>query len=114
MKPKGLLLRCYLEQQGDQWTAVCIDLCLAAQADSEEKAKASLQAMTIDYINEALTVDTEYAEQLLTRKAPMSQRAKYHWIKFSNHCHRLKHSIHKTFNETMPLTVNAPVESHVR
>jgi hypothetical protein len=81
MKAKDLILRCFVKQDGDQWVAVCIDLCLAAQSETMDEAKQKLESMVHSYIEEALDTDREYAAQLLSRKAPFSQVMYYHWLK---------------------------------
>lgn len=75
------ILRCYAKKEQAQWVAVCIDLGLAAQADSLEQAKRKLESMVETYIQEAVTIHRQYAKQLLTRKATLSQRLEYYVIK---------------------------------
>jgi hypothetical protein len=84
-------LRCYAKQEGTQWIAVCIDLGLAAQADSLDHAKRKLESMINTYIQEALTIHREYANQLLSRKAPLSQQLAYYGIKLRHNLGRLFH-----------------------
>lgn len=81
MKAKELILRCFVKQDGNQWVAVCIDLCLAAQADSLSDAKTKLESMVHSYLEDAFGRDNQYADQLLSRKAPLSQVMYYHWLK---------------------------------
>lgn len=71
-------LRCYAKKEGSDWVAVCIDLSLAAQAESPQLAKEKLESMITTYVNEALNEHKEYAVQLLSRKAPLSQRLFYY------------------------------------
>ena len=59
MKAPELILRCYLKKRDGQWVAVCIDLCLAAQADTASEARRRLEAQIVDYVEEALTVDRD-------------------------------------------------------
>lgn len=80
MNAADLVLRCYIKKEQDHFVAVCIDLCLAAQGESIQDARQKLDAQIRGYVEEALTVDSEYADQLLNRKAPFSQRAYFHWI----------------------------------
>lgn len=77
---KPFFVRCYAKRSKGQWIAVCIDLCLAAQADSFGEAKAKLEAQINDYVHEAVTVDREHARVLLTRKAPLANRIEYYLI----------------------------------
>lgn len=74
-------VRCYAKQDGDQWVAICIDLCLAAQADCYSEAKSKLEHQINEYVYEALTVDREHARDLLSRKAPISNRIEYWWAR---------------------------------
>jgi hypothetical protein len=78
MRAAQLVVRCYAEPEGSQWVAVCVDLSLAAQADSLEEAKEKLDAQIREYIFDALAgEDRAHAGQLLTRKAPLRFRLKY-------------------------------------
>ncbi|MEN9847680.1 MAG: hypothetical protein RL368_420 [Pseudomonadota bacterium] len=77
---KRLTLRCYAKREGTHWVAVCIDLSLAAQASSPKEAITKLESMIQTYVKEALTQHKAYAEQLLSRKAPLSQRLYYYWV----------------------------------
>ncbi|MGB4336120.1 MAG: hypothetical protein WBJ41_14875 [Chromatiaceae bacterium] len=82
MKPSHLLLRCYAEQAGDQWVAVCIDLGLAAQRDTYREVRRALDGQIYSYLYDALIgEDRAYADQLLTRKAPWPQILRYYLIK---------------------------------
>ena len=71
-------LRCYAKKEQSHWVAVCIDLSLAAQADTANEAIEKLEAMIDSYINEALGIHKDYAKQLLSRKAPLSQMLSYY------------------------------------
>ncbi len=75
-------LRCYVKKENSQSVAVCVDLSLAAQADSPKEAISKLESMIQTYIEEAFGKNKEYAEQLLSRKAPFVQRFSYYWILF--------------------------------
>lgn len=108
MKPKDLYLRCYAYRAKDGlWYGVCLDLCLAVQGDRYSDVKARLHSQIADYVREALTIDSEHAEALLSRKAPLSQFVHYYWIKFNlalAHSRlRLKDGMGKLFTETLPL-----------
>lgn len=81
MRPQHLLLRCYARQQGGVWVAVCIDLSLAAQADTYNEARHKLDAQIREYVEDGLVGrDRESARMLLSRKSPLSQRITYHMI----------------------------------
>lgn len=100
MNIEQLILKCYVEQEEGSWVAVCLDLNLAAQAETKHLAKASLESMIKSYVDEAFTVDREYADQLLTRKAPIQLWLRYYLIRFMSAIHKNKRSV---FREVMPL-----------
>jgi hypothetical protein len=79
---KQITLRAYAEKEGSHWVAVCIDLSLAAQADSSSEAIKKLESMMHSYVDEALNLHNDYTSQLLSRKAPLSQRLTYYKILF--------------------------------
>lgn len=104
IRTKNLMLRCYANKDGDQWQAFCIDLCLASQGDSFPEVKQKLEHMMVEYVYDALAgEDREFAEQLLNRKAPLSQIATYHWIKLMHHLGIFRDGVHKLFQAPMPL-----------
>lgn len=75
---KNSYLHFYAEKRNNQWMAFCLDLTLAAQADTFEEARDKLFLMVREYIKDATEGDDkEYAYQLLNRRAPISE-----WIKF--------------------------------
>ena len=79
MKTDDLLLRCYVERQGQLWVAVCIDLCLAAQDYDANEVVSKLHLQIVDHLNEAFK-EKDFTNQLLSRKAPLRFRAKFYWI----------------------------------
>lgn len=104
MKPRDLLLRCYANRDGDQWQAFCIDLCLAAQGESFQEARHKLECMAEEYIYDALAdEDREYAEELLSRKAPLYQRLTYHYYRVMHHLGMLRDHFHKRFKYPLPM-----------
>ena len=79
MKPRQLLLRCMAQQRDNQWQAFCLDFDLAAQADTLDEAKRKLELQVEEYVYDALAgEDRQYADQLLTRRAPLSLWAQYY------------------------------------
>jgi len=83
MKINTLILRCYARYHEGQWIAFCLDFDLAAQADTFEQAKTKLESMIKEYVFDALVgEDKGYAEQLLTRKAPLFEWLKYYYYVF--------------------------------
>lgn len=63
--------------EGGQWVAACIDFTLAAQGDTLEQARDRLHAQIGSYVTEAVGIDAEHAEQLLTRRAPLLDRMRF-------------------------------------
>jgi len=104
MKPENLLLRCYAKKEGDQWEAFCIDLCLATSGATLPEAKQELRLQIKEYIYDAIVgEDKDFAEQLLTRKARLSQRAIYNFYKFLQSIYRFKDDFHKSFK--LPIAI---------
>ncbi len=105
MRAGSLLLRFYVEKKGDQWQAFCLDFCLAAQADTFQEARRKIESMTAEYVYDALAgEDRDYAEQLLSRKAPLNQWFKYYKYRFlSKVVHAPANEIYRAFKEPMPL-----------
>lgn len=109
---KQITLRAYAKKEGSHWVAVCIDLSLAAQANSSSEAINKLESMMASYVNEALNLHKDYASQLLSRKAPLSQRLTYYKILFLCKAHTFfrknnhnNNSNGKTFSEHYPTQV---------
>ena len=101
---KSLIFRCYAKKEGSQWVAVCIDLSLAAQADSCNEATEKLELMMLSYVDEALGVHSAYSKQLLSRKAPLPQILFYYFASFlhwSKMCGNSEYGV--TFMEKYPL-----------
>lgn len=75
------IIRCMAYKKGELYIAVCLDLSLAAQADTMESAIDKLDEQVRAYIEE-VNREPQYARQLLNRPAPISLWAKYYWCKF--------------------------------
>jgi predicted RNase H-like HicB family nuclease len=101
VNPKQLIIKCYAQQEGECWVALCLDFNLAAQGDDFEEVKTKLEEMIAEYVYDALAgVDKPYAAQLLSRRAPLSSWLKYYIIRFKV---ALLHNPARVFDETMPL-----------
>lgn len=108
MKPNDLILRCIAHKDGDVWVASCLDLCLAAQSETLPEAKQKLEAMISEYVYDALVgEDKEYAQQLMSRKAPMLEWVKYYYFLSLIKLGGMKDGIHQLFTEPLPLTPSA-------
>lgn len=104
LKPNDLILRCYAERDGALWVAVCIDLGLAAQGDSLANVTQKLEEQIKEYVIDAVAgPDREFAAQFLTRRAPLSQRLRYHVIRILCRLHAFRNGTHRTFKESLPL-----------
>ncbi len=104
MNPKQMILRCYAEKKDSIWQAFCIDLNLAVQGETRDEVRAKLQRQIGSYLYDALEgEDKEYANQLLSRKAPIVFRAKYTFYKILINFYKAKNGINHIFNEIIPL-----------
>lgn len=107
LKPEQLRLRCYAELDHDgTWFVMCIDLNLYARADSYHDARKKLHAIIVEYIQEALTVDSQHIADLVPRRAPVSFVLRYYWIKFLHQCWKAARDVkRKLFFEALPVAV---------
>jgi len=111
MKIKQLLLRCYAEREANgQWFAICLDLNIAAQASSQQEVKEKLHAQISRYVRDALTVDAQYAEGLLERRAPFGFFLRYYMLRLrtafrrpSRACATVGSSTQRAFMEPISL-----------
>lgn len=80
MKANRLLLKIYGEQNEGQWSLMCLDFSLAAQAETLEEAQVLLQSQIKEYLIEALEgQDRAFAPSLLSRRAPAKYWLKWWW-----------------------------------
>lgn len=108
MKTSNLTLRCYAKRvPAGHWEAFCIDLCLAAQADTLQEVRQKLHEQVVSYVLEALTIDAAYADQLFERKAPLAQRIEYRLIRLMQKLHVLRNDLRLVFREALPMVPNA-------
>lgn len=102
MRPRHLILRCYVERAAGQWQAFCVDLSLAAQGDSLEEAREKLDRQISEYVFDALVgEDRKHAGVLLTRKSPLRFRLRYRLLQLLARIHFLRGA--RPFVSTMPL-----------
>lgn len=107
MKPKELILRSYARKNGDHWEAFCIDFCLAAQGDTPEEVKKKLIDMIAEYLYDAMAgEDQEFADQLLSRRAPFKQIATYYYYYVMFKFNLFKDGVHMLFNTPIPMVPN--------
>lgn len=82
MKTFPWVLRVYGERRDDQWSVICLDLNLAAQADTLIEAQTKLHSMIKAYVADSLLpdgADREHAAYFLRRRAPLVFWAKYYF-----------------------------------
>lgn len=75
-------VRCFAEKRGQQWQAFCIELNLAAQADSLKEAVRKLHAMIRSYVQLAMEQnDPAHQRDMLYRPAPLSIQFRYWYVR---------------------------------
>jgi hypothetical protein len=64
------------------YVAVCVDLTLAAQADSMDEVKRKLDEQIHGYLHDIFNgEDKQHIKDLFPRRAPMNYIARYQWIR---------------------------------
>lgn len=91
------------------WVAACIDLTLAAQARTREEARSKLHAQINSYVREAMSVDSEHAEALLSRRAPLQDRLRYAFWRFLKERPRLRRSVRTLIDRSRKLAYSEPL-----
>jgi predicted RNase H-like HicB family nuclease len=103
VKPKQLFLRCFADISNGQWQAFCLDLDLAAQGETLDEATQKLEAQIREYVFDALAgEDQAYADQLLSRRAPVHLWVRYYWYGVLLKVWHMKNGV-KRFKERLPL-----------
>jgi hypothetical protein len=108
MKIDDIVLRCYAERERDgSWFAICLDLNVAVQAASAKEAKAKLHTQIEQYVREAFTVDKQYIDDLLPRRAPASFFIRYYVIRLICALRGMPRgqSPKRIFNEHLPVAL---------
>ena len=101
MKPKDLILRCYGQKRGGTWYGVCLELNIAAEADSLNELKNKINSMILSYIEAACdTEDKPSIPFLLRRRAPITDWCRYYFIALSRRITNLPDKM--TFDQVMP------------
>jgi predicted RNase H-like HicB family nuclease len=103
--PIRLVVRCLLEQKGDQWQAFSLEFGLAAQGDSEQEVRQKLESMIEWYVRDALIgEDREHAYDLLIRrKARWPIFLRYYLAWTVSHIVMLGSKFGKVYREALPL-----------
>ena len=93
MENRDLFLKIYGERIDGQWSLICLNYSLAAQAPTLAEAKATLKSQIKEYLYDAQAGDDkEFAYALLNRRAPLKYWAKW-WM-----CYLLIQIFHKREN----------------
>ena len=80
MKNQNHTLHFYGELRDGQWTVMCLNFTLAAQAESLPEAKLKINQQVDMYLKDAIDgQDRAYAHELLSRSAPAKYWLKYYW-----------------------------------
>ena len=104
MKASRLLLKIYGEQSEGQWSLLCLDFSLAAQADTLEEAQAKLKDQIKEYLHDALDgQDAAHAPQLLSRRAPLIYWAKWWYGIVKTSIVGINDPRHRIFRQSLPL-----------
>lgn len=68
-----IFVRCIGRREDSQWTVVCLNFDLAAQAVTFEEARDRLEAQIREYVRDAMSgEDRAHASYLMNRRAPLS------------------------------------------
>lgn len=101
-KPHHFVLRCYgYKDRRGKWCGVCLELNLAAEADSAQELKSKLGSMIESYIGTVLETDEKGSiPSLLRRKAPLNDWIYYFLIFLLNYIRQIPDRM--TFDEIIP------------
>ena len=78
-----LAIRGYVKPEQGLWVAVCLDFCLAAQADTADEAVQKLKAQIHEYVYDALVGEDKAHGRyfLYERRAPLSEWLYYYFLR---------------------------------
>lgn len=75
-------VRCFAERRGQQWQAFCIELNLAAQADTLKEVRQKLHRIIHSYVDLAMEQnDPDHQRDMLYRPAPISIQLRYWYVR---------------------------------
>lgn len=99
------MVRCYLEQTATCWQAFSLEFGLAVQGESQAEVMHKLEQMIRCYIIDALTVDKDHAEVLLSRTATWKVYVKYYMAHYLNGIGSLVSGIksRRPYSQPLPL-----------
>ena len=110
MKPTDLVFRGYAKREGGVWVAVCLDFCLAAQADTLEQAMQKLLGQVAEYVYDAVAGEDrdQGAYFLQRRKAPASQWLTYYGLRLLHATHLIRNEAARLLESPLPLPIVPP------
>jgi len=98
------VLHCYGKRKDGKWFGVCLELNLAAEADSLLELKREINSMISSYIEAVCDTDDKASiPHLLKRPAPLSDWINYYLIAIFQHIANLPDKM--TFDEIMPFNL---------
>lgn len=101
MGEKNRFVRCYGQRKNDKWFGVCLELNIAAEADSLPELKEKINSMISSYVEAVCDTDDKASiPGLLKRRAPLVDWFRYCSIWTRLRIAKLPDRI--TFHETMP------------
>ncbi len=97
------MLHCIIKNEGDYWSARCLDFTLYAVGETQEEAKEKLVLEIDEYLYQAIEgIDKEFAAQLLLRRAPFQDWALYYAISFLQNFRSFSGWFGQTFQTSIP------------
>lgn len=92
LKPKEFVLRCYGSKDSrGKWYGNCIDLNIAAEADTVPELRQKLGQMITSYIETVFdTDDADSIPDLFHRRSPFLDIMRYHLFTMLRYAHHLK------------------------
>jgi predicted RNase H-like HicB family nuclease len=106
MKTRELTLHGLLRHENEgYWAAYCLDFTLYATGETPEEAMDKLRVIINEYLTDALVgEDQQYADDLLSRRAPWRDWARFYWLTFLQHCRQIKDKLRSTaFSLPVPM-----------
>jgi hypothetical protein len=106
MKPIDLILRCYGYRKGNKWIGVCVDLDIAAEADSLDDLKNKLNSMIHSYVETVCdTEDKSSIPYLIKRRSPLPDWFRYYLTVALCRIANRKRDDRRAFDEMLPFHI---------
>ena len=110
VKPIDLVFKGYAVREDGVWVAVCLDFCLAAQADTVEEAMEKLMLQIAEYVYDAVAgEDRDQGDYLLhRRKAPLAYWVTYYRLRLLHAIRLLGNEAARLLDGPLPLRLARP------